>query len=195
MGVTTDTRARMISSAALLLREHGVAGTSIARVLEHSQGPRGSVGFHFPGGKAQLLTEALVWAGGLISEVLSQADARGTTPAEVVTAICEHYKSQLKATDFRAGCPVGAVAQEAFADPKLGSSVAGVVDDWATSLTTVLVNAGHDHDEASDLALLCISSIEGAITLARVRRSTRPIEIVQERLLPLLSSPPSTPSS
>jgi AcrR family transcriptional regulator len=68
VGVTTDTRARMINSAALLLREHGVAGTSIARVLEHSQGPRGSVQFHFPGGKAQLLTEALVWAGGLISK-------------------------------------------------------------------------------------------------------------------------------
>jgi len=99
VGATTDTRARMINSAALLLREHGVAGTSIARVLEHSQGPRGSVQFHFPGGKAQLLTEALVWAGGLISNVLSQAQARGDTPADVVNAICEHYKRQLADSD------------------------------------------------------------------------------------------------
>jgi TetR/AcrR family transcriptional repressor of lmrAB and yxaGH operons len=176
----------MVSSAALLLREHGVAGTSIARVLEHSRGPRGSVQFHFPGGKAQLLTEALVWAGGLVNRVLSHAQARGDTPADVVNAICEHYKSQLVDSDFRAGCPVGAVAQEAFADPNLGASVAGVVDDWATGLAAVLVNAGHEHTRASDLAVLCISSIEGAITLARVRRSTRPIEIVQERLIPLL---------
>ena len=77
MGATTQTRARMVTSAALLLREHGVAGTSIARVLEHSRGPRGSVQFHFPGGKAQLLTEALDWAGGLVTMVLSQARARG----------------------------------------------------------------------------------------------------------------------
>ena len=186
MGVTTDTRTRMINSAALLLREHGVAGTSIARVLEHSKGPRGSVQFHFPGGKAQLLTEALVWAGGLISKVLSQAQTRGDTPAHVVHAICEHYKRQLADSDFRAGCPVGAVAQEAFADPRLGTSVAGVVDDWATRLTAVLANAGHDDTDASDLAILCISSIEGAITLARVQRSTTPLEIVQERLIPLL---------
>src|SRR3954454_15162811 len=147
VGVTTDTRARMINSAALLLREHGVAGTSIARVLEHSRGPRGSVQFHFPGGKAQLLTEALVWAGGLIERVLSWAQARGDTPAEVVNAICEHYKRQLEDTDFRAGCPVGAVAQEAFADPKLGSSVARVVDECATGLTAVLVTAGHNEAE------------------------------------------------
>jgi len=50
----------------------------------------------------------------------------------------------------------------------------------------VLANAGHDDTDASDLAILCISSIEGAITLARVQRSTRPLEIVQERLIPLL---------
>jgi len=186
MGATTDTRARMVSSAALLLREHGVAGTSIARVLEHSQGPRGSVQFHFPGGKAQLLTEALVWAGGLVSKVLSQAQAREDTPADVVNAICEHYKRQLTDSDFQAGCPVGAVAQEAFADPQLGATVAGVVDDWATGLKAVLIGSGHDETEASDLATLCISTVEGAITLARVHRSTRPIEIVQERLIPLL---------
>ncbi len=185
MGVTTDTRVRMISSAALLLREHGVAGTSITRVLDHSRGPRGSVQFHFPGGKAQLLIEALVWAGGLVTDVLKRAEDRGDTPA-VVTAICEHYKRQLKDSDYKAGCPVGMVAQEAYADPTLGATVAGVLDDWANGLAAVLVKAGHDEHEAIDLATLCISSIEGAITLARVRRSTMPIDIVQERLIPLL---------
>jgi TetR/AcrR family transcriptional regulator, lmrAB and yxaGH operons repressor len=186
MGVTTDTRARMVRSAALLLREHGVAGTSIAKVLERSRGPRGSVQFHFPGGKAQLLTEALVWAGALITDLLSQAGARGATPAEVLTAICEHYTSQLVDSDFRAGCPIGAVAQEAYADPELGAAVAGVVEDWESALAAVLLRDGRDEAEASDMALLCISAIEGAITIARVRRSTKPIELVQNRLIAIL---------
>jgi len=47
----------------------------------------------------------------------------------------------------------------------------------------VRVDAGHAESEAGDLAQLCISSIEGAITLARVRRSTRPVELVQESLI------------
>ena len=186
MGATTNTRERMVHSAALLLREHGVAGTSIARVLDHSAGPRGSVQFHFPGGKAQLLTEALAWAGGLITSTLARAQERGSTPAEVVNAICEHYRSQLTESDYRAGCPVGAVAQEAYADPRLGEQVAAVVADWTDVLKAVLMDAGHDAAEASDLAVLCVGSIEGAITLARVHRSTRPIEIVQERLVPML---------
>jgi hypothetical protein len=104
----------------------------------------------------------------------------------VLTAICGHYKRQLSDTDFRAGCPVGATAQEAFGHPELGTTVAGIVDDWATALAAVLVKAGHDEADAADLALLCVSALEGAITLSRVRRSTRPIELVEERLVPLL---------
>ena len=186
MGVPTPTRARMVSSAALLLREHGVAGTSIAKVLEHSRGPRGSVQFHFPGGKAQLLTEALARAGGLVTQMLGQERAQGSSPAQVLTAICEHYERQLIDTDFRAGCPVGAVALEAHADPGLGPAAATVMTDWAGVLSGVLVDSGRSEEEAVDLAWLCISAIEGAITVARVRRSTRPLELVREHLVPLL---------
>lgn len=80
----------------------------------------------------------------------------------------------------------GAVAQESFDDPDLGPTVAHVLDDWTGALAAVLRSAGHDEDGASDLAQLCVAAVEGAIILARVRRTVRPIEVVQERLLPLL---------
>jgi len=195
VGVTTDTRARMVSSAALLLREHGVSGTSIAKVLEHSRGPRGSVGYHFPGGKTELITDALRWAGGLVTDSLRKARDEGATPAEVFTFICDHYRVQLETTDYAAGCPVGAAAQEAFDDPALGPVVSGVVDDWASMLTDVLVAHGHGAPDAADLAMLCICSLEGAIMMSRVQRTTKPIEIVRARLLPLLSAASSTQRS
>jgi TetR/AcrR family transcriptional repressor of lmrAB and yxaGH operons len=186
VGTTTDTRERMISSAALMLRERGVAGTSVAKVLEHCSGPRGSVQFHFPGGKNQLVAEALGLAGGLVSGVLADASAQGARPGEVLASICEFYKRQLIETGFQAGCPVGAAAQESFADPVLGPVIAKVMDDWATGLAAVLVADGRTEEEALDLALLSISVIEGAITVSRLRRSTRPLDLVLDRLLLLL---------
>ena len=117
MGATTDTRERMIKSAALLLRERGVAGTSIAKVLERSNGPRGSVAFHFPGGRAEILTEALHWVGALVTDKLERERAGGASPAEIFDFLCDFYKKQLSSTDFVAGCPVGATAQEAFDVP------------------------------------------------------------------------------
>lgn len=186
MGVTTDTRARMITSAALLLREHGVAGTSIPKVLAHSQGPRGSVGHHFPGGRTELITEALTWAGSLVTDALTKRRAAGATGAELFTFVCDFYAKQLTSTDFAAGCPVGAAAQEAFDDPDLGPVIARIVASWTDALADALVADGRARSDADDLALLCVSSIEGAILVARLERSTRPIDTVRDRLLALL---------
>jgi hypothetical protein len=59
--------------------------------------------------------------------------------------------------DYRAGCPVGVVAQEAYVDPRLGEQVAAVVAERTTALKAVLMNAGHEAVEASDLAILGLS--------------------------------------
>ena len=57
------TRDRMLFTAAQVLREKGAAGVTIDEVLARSGAPRGSVYHHFPGGRSQLLTEALQFAG------------------------------------------------------------------------------------------------------------------------------------
>ena len=189
MGATTDTRKRMVGSAAMLLREHGVAGTSIAKVLEHSRGPRGSVGFHFPGGRAELLTDALQWAGGFVTTMLKRSAEQGASPADVFAGICQHYKQQLAASDFSAGCPVGSAAQEAYREAVLGPVVASIIDDWQSGLADVLTRSGHDADASAELSMLCISALEGAITMSRVKRSTAPIDIVRAKITPLLTAP------
>src|SRR6187551_3099666 len=52
-------RARMVASAATLIRQRGIHGTGLREVVAHSGGPRGSLGRFFPGGKTQLVTEAI----------------------------------------------------------------------------------------------------------------------------------------
>ena len=48
-----------VQSAATLIRERGIHGTGLREVVAHSGGPRGSLGRFFPGGKTQLVTEAI----------------------------------------------------------------------------------------------------------------------------------------
>ncbi|TGW02048.1 TetR/AcrR family transcriptional regulator, partial [Mesorhizobium sp. M2D.F.Ca.ET.145.01.1.1] len=55
--MATDTRTRMIEATALLLRRRGYHGTSLNDILTASGAPRGSLYFHFPGGKDQLVIE------------------------------------------------------------------------------------------------------------------------------------------
>ncbi|PRC45279.1 TetR family transcriptional regulator, partial [Mycobacterium sp. ITM-2017-0098] len=105
----TNPRERMIVSAALLIRERGAHPTAIADVLEHSGAPRGSAYHHFPGGRTQLLCEAVDYAGEFMANKLGQAPSS----LDALDALFDDYRKQLQRSDFRAGCPVVAVAVEA----------------------------------------------------------------------------------
>jgi AcrR family transcriptional regulator len=174
----------MITSAAALLRQDGVAGTGFRDVVAHSATPRGSIGHHFPGGKRQLVGEAVRWAGGLSSRAMR---TKAETPEEIVGLIFGLYRRALFDTDFAAGCPVGAVAQEAYSDPELRAEVQRVFDDWREVLRESLSRAGHDNWSAADLADMAIASMQGAIMLSRVDGKPDALDRVERQLLRLVA--------
>ena len=71
----TGPRERMVVSAALLIRERGAHSTAIADVLAHSGAPRGSAYHYFPGGRTQLLCEAVDYAAEYMTAKLAAADS------------------------------------------------------------------------------------------------------------------------
>ena len=71
--VVSNPRERMVVSAALLIRERGANATAISDVLAHSGAPRGSAYHYFPGGRMQLLEEAVDFAGAYIGNKISAA--------------------------------------------------------------------------------------------------------------------------
>ena len=85
-------RERMVVSAALLIRERGAHPTAIADVLEHSGAPRGSAYHYFPGGRTQLLCEAIDYAG----EHVAARIAKATRGIDALDALVESYR---RATD------------------------------------------------------------------------------------------------
>ena len=116
-------RERMVISAALLIRERGAHPTAIADVLEHSGAPRGSAYHYFPGGRTQLLCEAIDYAGEYIAARI--ADAK--SGLDVLDDLIAHYRKQLVRSEYRAGCPVVAVAVEA-GDPAKQEQATPVID-------------------------------------------------------------------
>ena len=99
----------MVVSAALLIRERGARPTAIADVLEHSGAPRGSAYHYFPGGRGQLLCEAVDYAADYVADAIGAA---GSAVAMLDVAV-RFYRQGLLDSDYRAGCPVMAVAVEA----------------------------------------------------------------------------------
>jgi AcrR family transcriptional regulator len=71
--MATDSRERMVRSAAYLFRERGYSGTGFRDVIAHSGAPRGSIYHHFPGGKVQLAQEAVRYAGEFLNAGIEAA--------------------------------------------------------------------------------------------------------------------------
>src|SRR6476619_3172384 len=85
-------RARMVQSAATLIRERGIHGVGLREIVAHSGGPRGSLGRYFPGGKAQLVTEALDLAAAELSDDVAQALSTAESFAEAIAAIVAPWR-------------------------------------------------------------------------------------------------------
>lgn len=183
------TREAMLGSAIRLFRERGVGGTSFADVLEASGAPRGSVYHHFPGGKKQLVGEAVEAAG---EYVAAQFEASPEDPAEMVDRFARLYMKALEETDFREGCPLMAAAV-AGASEEAAEPAARAFGQIGDSLTASLTGSGVEPDRARSLALLAISAIEGAIVLSRAEKSTEPLDRTRQEIAGIYAAALPTP--
>jgi AcrR family transcriptional regulator len=183
-------RERMVISAALLIRERGAHPTAIADVLEHSGAPRGSAYHYFPGGRTQLLCEAIDYAG----EYVAARIARAGTGLEALDGLFAYYRKQLLNSDYRAGCPVVAVTVEA-GDPAKPDQATPVIDRaaaafarWTDLIAQRLVADGVTSSRADELAMLSTTAIEGAIVVARASRDLKALDVVHGQLRDLLQA-------
>lgn len=186
----TSPRERMVISAALLIRERGAHPTAIADVLEHSGAPRGSAYHYFPGGRTQLLCEAVDYAGEYMAARLGAA----RSALDALDELFDGYRKQLQRSDFRAGCPVVAVAVEA-GDPAKPDQARPVIeraaaafDRWRNVIEQRLIADGVPAQRAGAVAILVLSSFEGAIIIARASRDLEPLDTVHTQLRSLLSA-------
>lgn len=183
----SDSRARMIDSAVLLLRQNGATATSIDRVLAHSGAPRGSVYHHFPRGRIQLIEEALEAAGDRMTTLI-EATLQASDPIDAIDGFFALWRDRLVESDFRSGCPIVAVAVEANEEaPHLAHTAGGVFARWQDAFTTLFLQHGLSEERSRRLASLVIAAEEGAVVLCRAQRSTAPMEDVAAEIHELLS--------
>jgi AcrR family transcriptional regulator len=176
-------RDRMVASAALLIRERGAHSTAISDVLEHSGAPRGSAYHHFPGGRTQLLCEAVDYA----TEFTAARIAKADSAVAAVDVIVDGFRKTLLDTDFRAGCPVVAVAVEADNQPVV-ERAALAFTRWTGLIGRRLQDDGVDPARAEELSTLLVTSIEGAIVVARAARDVKPLDLVHRQLRAIVAT-------
>ncbi|QKC99789.1 TetR/AcrR family transcriptional regulator [Mesorhizobium sp. NZP2298] len=185
--MATDTRTRMIEATALLLRRRGYHGTSLNDILSASAAPRGSLYFHFPGGKDQLVVEVTRASVAEVTERLGAQLAAENDPAVAVHHIYQSVARMLEDNEFSLGCPIAPVVLDAPNDvPDLAEICRSAFEQWIGLLRQAFVRAGVAERRAQALALLVESSLEGLMVIARATHDRAPLNAVADEVAALI---------
>lgn len=169
-----------------LLRRQGYAATGLNEIVARSGAPKGSLYFHFPGGKEQLALAAMERTGEQLRAAIVGLMASTGGLADGLGALIDALGAGLEASGYRDGCPIATVTLEAAAGSEaVRVTAAGVFSSWLEALEQRLRADGLLADAAARRALMVLSAIEGALIIARARRDLEPLRAIKAELLQL----------
>jgi TetR/AcrR family transcriptional regulator, lmrAB and yxaGH operons repressor len=168
------TRRKLVEATATLLRRHGYAATGLSAIVDESGAPRGSLYFYFPGGKDELAIAALEASGDEWRARISASVDGARDLGEALDAVITLLAADLAASDWQNGCPVAAVAHET-SSPAVRAAVQRHYARWQAEIAERVVRFGVAPEAAGQLATVALAAIEGALLLAKVERSARPL--------------------
>lgn len=188
-------RERMVFSAAQLIRRDGVTATGMREVAIHAGAPRGSLQHYFPGGKEQLVNEAVDWAGRYAGKRVARflAELPEPTPSGLFAAMVRQWTEEFRTAGYTSGCPVAAATVDcAESTESTRTAAAAAFARWNRPVAEALTDLGVPRDRAEPLATLMISALEGALLIARTERDVRALTAVSRELGPLLDGARTT---
>jgi TetR/AcrR family transcriptional repressor of lmrAB and yxaGH operons len=186
--VASDTRQRLIRTTGRLLRRQGYGAMGLSQVISEAGAPKGSLYFHFPGGKEELAAAAVDRFADRTTATIADWLREEGSAADAVVRMFDFYIEHLPATGFAEGCAVATVALDAAASHDvLAQATERAFGRWTGLLAEALEAEGRRPDEARNLATLAIAAVEGAIVMAKGQRSAEPLAGTRDALRAILA--------
>jgi TetR/AcrR family transcriptional repressor of nem operon len=187
MSKGAETRARIIAKAAEAFNVYGYAGTSISDIMAAVDLEKGGIYRHFAS-KEQLVLAAFDYAAAQVRERFSSGIAGSANAVDTLLAFIGVFRGYIRRPPLVGGCPVLNTAIEADdTHPILRERARSVVEEWRALIRTTVL-AGQARSEiraevdAEQLALLLITTMEGAVMLAKLLFDEAPLHVTYEHL-------------
>jgi TetR/AcrR family transcriptional regulator, transcriptional repressor for nem operon len=170
-------RDRLIEAAKTMFYQQGVTYTTLADIAGQAQVPLGNIYYHFRTKEA--LVEAVIQAHLQELQSLFARLDRLSDPRQRLLGLLAAERES-KDAFARYGCPYGSLSQELNKEDGQPATTAALLFqaylNWAE---TQFRQLGKDEEEAKDLALDLIASMQGTFLLANSFRSP---ELVERKL-------------
>ncbi|MFJ5265657.1 TetR/AcrR family transcriptional regulator [Streptomyces sp. NPDC088387] len=180
----TDTKQKMVQAAKQLIRQRGYHATAFSDVLALSGTSRGSVYFHFPDGKTQLVIEAAEAHAFEQVEIIDRAAGQASSAAELIDFYVTLGRDGMVAADYSRGCGVAPLIIEGATQDSAEIAETGrrAFSEMTDRLTFHFVAFGIERAPARGLAEAVLAGVQGAMITSRALRSTSPYDSVRAAL-------------
>ncbi len=186
------TRTRIISVAAQLIHNRGVARTTIEDVKTVAE-VSGSQLYHYFADKDALLDAVIDHQADAVLHTQQNADLTST---DGLRAWRDLIIAEAGRVNGQGGCPLGALGgQLAETGPEVRVRVAAGFQRWTDAISNQLQTM-HTNGELppgtkpGDLAVTILAALQGGLLLAQIQRDTRPLETTLDTLIALTGPAP-----
>ncbi len=176
----TDTRERLITTAAELFRRQGYAQTGVNQIIQEANATSGSF-YHFFSAKEDLLLAVVDHlAENFTVEIFDVAADQSDDPITEIFTILGLYRRQLDSGGLAISSPMASLSAEVSENhPQVRARLAEVFASWTGRIEELLRNAGNRLPPSLDrsaLAQLVVCTTEGAVLGTRLNRSLAPFD-------------------
>jgi TetR/AcrR family transcriptional regulator, lmrAB and yxaGH operons repressor len=183
MPKATDSKEKTLAAAAGLLRRQGFHGTALQDILAAGGAPRGSLYFHFPGGKEQIGEAALGLTGEIVRGKIARAAELATSAEAFLRGVARAMAADLQNSAFNDGCPIATTALETSAQSEiLAAAARNAFQSWEREIARALERFDVAPAEATITATMVLCQLEGALLLSRTYHDVAPLELAEQAL-------------
>ncbi|MGR7997859.1 TetR/AcrR family transcriptional regulator [Xanthobacter sp. ZOL 2024] len=170
----------LLRTASGLFRRKGYDGVGLNEILAASGLPKGSLYYHFPGGKRELAEAATAWAGQAVETLVERIFAAATDFPSGAAAIPRAIADTVKQKGQVLACPVASILQAGTQDERLRLAARQVISSWTVCVAKHAGRLGHPSPQSAAESL--IIQLEGAWLLALAEQNGGPLERLADRL-------------
>ena len=192
--MTTGTKEKILNEAQRLIHTNGFRATSVDAIAKASGVKKANVFYYFPT-KEELGLELLdQMATYILDHMLAPVFATDRHPTEQIRDNIQGVRANLEAFDCQGGCPLGNMALEmADVDERFRTRLARFFEEWEHAIEGALQRGLKEGVyqrtlDPSATAGFIVSSIEGAILLAKTKRDPEVLAHAESQLMNLMES-------
>ncbi len=183
----SETRKIILETTSRLLETQGFHATGLNQIIQESGAPKGSLYYHFPGGKEELAINAVQQIGENFASYIQEYLSENSPIEDALFDFINQIAARVEISNFSAGGPLTTIAMEtATTSGGINLACQTAFSQIQEAFASKLIFAGFSLEKANSLAIFITSAIEGGIVLSRTYHNGDLLREVADQLCQIL---------